>query len=98
MIKISGIANQNVFIGVIPHEIGSKVEVETTEDKLEFWSEVLDNVTIHNSEVKEVIEKPIVFKEISSEKVEKEDDLSINQTVKKQVNRKNTKKIEDKQS
>lgn len=95
MVKVSGVANQHIYIGATHYNIGDKVIVELPEDNVEIFSECVDNITILNSEIKEVEEKPIILKE-KEEILEGENDGNIHNIEKpiKQVNRKSTKKIE----
>lgn len=95
MVKVSGVANQHIYIGATHYNIGDKVIVELPEDNVEIFSECVDNITILNSEIKEVEEKPIILKE-KEEILEGENDGNILNTDKpiKQVGRKSTKKVE----
>lgn len=96
MIKISGVATQDICIGAYCHKVGTKVTFEIPEEKLDIISECLKDITIHNSKIKEVEEKPIILKE-KEEILEGENDGNIHITNKstKQISRKNTKKVED---
>lgn len=95
MVKVSGVANQHIYIGATHYNIGDKVIVELPEDNVEIFSECVDNITILNSEIKEVEEKPIILKE-KEEKLEGEQDGNIHndKPTDKQVSRKGTKKVQ----
>ena len=95
MIKISGVATQDICIGAYCHKVGTKVTLDIPEEKLNIISECLKDITIHNSKIKEIEEKPIILKE-KEEILEGESDGDIHNIDKpsKQVGRKSTKKVE----